>query len=346
MLFWLFFEIIIFLCFANYKFGEIRKSRYLPIIGLLFIILISAIRFDIGWDYGSYYESVYPYLDLDSISKKEPISREIIKLSYTYGYPPLLFIVFSLLTYGIAGYAIFKYSANVYISMLVYLAFFYLQTLGIIRQGLAISIIIMAIPSLMKKKYVVYSILVLIAYFVHSSSIIAFVFIPLFIITNRKALVLIMGFAIFSFYSLKIIVESFFPGYMNYLLNASQFQGGSIMMYFMLVIVCIVTFYSYKKNNLTMIKLSCISLVGILFPFFLGGHIGGRIASYFYVPLIYSLPIMFGYNINRNFKRLSILTLYVVFIMNIYVDSRNPIKSSLSPYKTIFTENIYNPRFK
>lgn len=346
MSFWIFFLVIIYLCFAKYKLGGIKRSSRLPIIGFFLIILLSAIRFDIGWDYSNYYLSVYPRINKEALLNTEPISKEIIKLSYYLNYPPALFIAFSILTYGLLGYAISKYSKNIYISILVYLVIFYLQTLSVIRQGLAISLIIYAIPLLMKKKYIQYAIVTIISYFIHESSIVALVFIPLYMVINRKTYFLVIALALLSFLSLRMIVERIAPGYVTYILNSDEYKGGSVILYYYCAIIGALCYYSYKVNNSKLLKLSCISIIGVLFPFFLGGHIGGRIALYFYAPLIYALPILYEYRINKSLKKLSILSFYLVFIMTIFVDQRNPIKSGLTPYKTILTENIYSPKFK
>lgn len=346
MLFWIIFLIFIYLFFAKFRFNGKLKDRRSEILGIFFIIIISAIRFDVGWDYGNYYSTIYPYVNQEALEKTEPLSQIIILSSDFTGYPPSLFILYSILTYGIAGYCILKHSANVYVSILVYLVFFYLNSLSVVRQGLAVSIVLCSLTFLIDKKLLQFAFCVVISYLIHSSSAICLIFIPIYLLTSKKSFFIIFTIALASLFSARFFVERLFPGYLSYVLNADEYSGGNAMKILMLVIVGLVSVVSYKRNNLNMIRLSCISAIGVLFPFFLGGHIGGRIAMYFYIPLIYLLPEITNSIKKYNIKNFLIITLNFLFIFTIFTDCRNPIKSSLTPYKTIFTENIYNPKFK
>lgn len=346
MFFWIFFLLVTYLCFSKYYVAGKQKSKILEIIGILFIVFISAVRFDVGWDYKGYYSLIFPYPDYEYIDKMEPISREIIMTSIHSSYPPLMFIIFSLLTYGIVGLVIFKDFSNRYISILIYLAFFYISTLSVIRQGLAISIVLLAISNLKHNKYILSLILVVLAYFIHYSSIIAITFIPIYYLCKRSNFILIISVCIIGIFSVNKLIEYFLPGYLHYLESTNEYSGGSLMKFLMLGLIGFVSYNGMKKNDLDVIKLSCISSIGILFPFLIGGHIGGRIALYFYTPLILTIPIVLD-NINiKSIKTISIYLLNLIFIWSVVTDIKSHNNSTLTPYKTIITEDIYSPKFK
>lgn len=337
---------IVFLCFGNYKVGGESKHNIMIPLGVIFIIFFSAIRFDIGWDYPSYYYMVFPSLDNEALERMEPLCQLIIKSSYLFGYPPLMFMLFSLFTYGLVGYTIVRHSSNIYISFLIYLTFFYLSSLSIIRQGLAVSVILFALPLLYRKRYLQFGIVSICSCFIHFSSIITLLFIPIYIFTDKKTFWIILTIAFCSMLSLNILVERIFPGYYSYIENADNYKGGNLMKILMILIVAVVCIGSFKTKDRRLIKMACIGIIGSLFPFFLGEHIGGRVSMYFFIPLIYFLPQALSLIKIKNIKCIAIIILNFIFLLNLYVDSQNPIKSSLTPYQTVFSVDVNNPKFK
>ncbi len=99
MLFYVIFILSVVILMGNRPVNKNRKLGYGSYIGITIIILVSILRFDVGWDYPGYYETVYPSLDTYAIDRFEPFNKIICQLvSYTK-WPPLLFIIYGLITY-------------------------------------------------------------------------------------------------------------------------------------------------------------------------------------------------------------------------------------------------------
>ena len=196
MLFWILFLAIIFLTSYPYYCKKRKLGKSASIIGIIFIIFISAVRFDVGFDYQTYYQNIFPSLSPE-IDNYEPISKLIIKSSFLLGSPQFQFIVFSILTYGIAYFAFYKYSKNLWISIILYMSLFYLGTLSTIRQGLAMSFIIYGIPYMLRKEWLKYIIVCIIASLTHSSALIALAFPLIFSIKHTS-----LFFVLFVIYNI------------------------------------------------------------------------------------------------------------------------------------------------
>lgn len=141
---------------GNRPVNKNRKLGYGSYIGITIIILVSILRFDVGWDYPGYYETVYPSLDTYAIDRFEPFNKIICQLvSYTK-WPPLLFIIYGLITYILVFSTLRKYTDNLFLATLTYLAFFYTTSLGPIRQGVALAIVLYAYRYLVTKAYLKY----------------------------------------------------------------------------------------------------------------------------------------------------------------------------------------------
>lgn len=346
MFFWIIFLLIVLLCFGNYYLGDRPKPKTFERFGVLFIIVLMGIRFDIGFDYPDYYYLIYPSIDEAAMERIEPGSQFLMRITSIFNYPPLMFMVYSLLTYSITFYSLKKYTSNYFLAVITYLTFLFFISLGGIRQGLAISIIIYGIHFLNDKKYIKYSLSVIVATLFHTSAIVSFLFIPLYIIINKKNLLIIIGvvtgIVVVVLYG---IVKAFFPAYLFYIDNPELFDGGNMVKVAMLILNIGLLIFCYRTNDIRLYKWIGISFLGCVFPFILGGHIGNRIAYYFYAFLCYSIPLLFKKRFS-SIRNIFVMCLCLYFLMIVYVDSTNRFKSAYTPYQTIFTCDIKHPKWK
>lgn len=347
MLFWLIFIFLIILCFADYRVGENRKPKWVIYLGYLFLIFVSCFRFDVGWDYPNYFETIWPTLNIESISILEPGSQGIILLAYYLGSPVYIFLIYALLTLLLIFISFAKFSKNLFISILIYITFFYLSSLSTIRQGLALAIIMYCIHYLFNLKYIKYIGGCIIAMMFHSSALVAILFLPLYILSNRKTLFPIYIGTLISFLFLfKLVVSLIFPRYVSYILNLDEYSGGNLVMIFMVILVTTLLYIVYKYGRVIDYKLIIIPMIGCILPFVFGGHIGGRISSYFIVPICYIIPNILSYRSANLIFKPFVFICVVYFMLNIYIDSMNPVKTQYIPYKIVFNQNLNSPNFK
>ncbi len=123
--------------------------------------------------------------------------------------PFILFAVSGVLILIGPLFLIKKYSHYIILSILFYLLYVFIDSLGLIRQYLAYSVTMLTFPFILKKKTLYVCILAIIAFFIHQSSICFYVVYPLFYIKNLRTLYLttiggtiVIGvfFAVFSRY--------------------------------------------------------------------------------------------------------------------------------------------------
>lgn len=348
MFFWFLFTILILMFFGSYRITEYRhKPKYFNSIGLIFLILITIFRFDIGWDYEDYYRTVWPILDIAALARLEPGSIGIMTLSYYLGSPIYVFAIYGTLTIVLTYISLYKYSDNLFIGLIVYLTLFYLISLSIIRQGLAISIIMFSFHYIVEKKYLKYIIGCFIATLFHSSALIAVIFLPLYILSGKKSLIpLFLTIAVSAFSVYKVAVMFFFKGYEKYLENMGDFSGGSLIMLCMVVFMAVIFLWVKKYGDRVDYKMTLIPLLGCVIPFILGGHFGSRISLYFYIPLCFLIPRLLPKVKARKIGVYFITVCLLFFNINIFVDSRNPKKSQFTPYQTIWSANAHSHKFK
>lgn len=341
MLFWTIFIFIVYVTCLPFAWNNHKYTGLKALCGI-FIIAISTLRFDIGWDYQTYF-NIIKYPDY-SIDRMEPLSKLIFNLALYFKSPILLFGIFSILTYSLVIYSCYKYTKEAGLSLIVYLGLFYLPSLSIIRQGLAIAVIIFAVRFIQRKSYLKYYISIIVAFLFHYSAIVAIIF-PLFYKTaNLKtvfiySLIIIIGFK----FILEYVVSQYMPYYSVYL--SSDFGGGSLLNLLLLLINSVGFILSYRnfgQSDIT--KLSIIPLIGSLCALCLPGGMGVRLASYFYIPLCYTVPAICK-EYSRNITYICGLFFVSIFLFTVYVDSHNT-KSSLSPYQSILTVDISNPHWK
>lgn len=131
-------------------------------------------------------------------------------------------IITSAITYGLVGRYIYKHSKNVYLETFIFFtAYTYFMYMNIIAQALAISIILLSIDFLERNKIFKFVLLVLIANCIHSSAIVALIFIPLrYLKINKQNLrmiiLLLIAFLVFFDTVIPIIIENIFPQFAFY----------------------------------------------------------------------------------------------------------------------------------
>lgn len=113
--------------------------------GVLFFLIvgtISAIRYDVGYDYMNYLDIILGRNTYAiAYDRLEPLCKSLINASRYLGYPQLFFIITSIAIVAAISFWIYNESKNYKLSILIFmgLPMFFWASLSIIRQFLAIS---------------------------------------------------------------------------------------------------------------------------------------------------------------------------------------------------------------
>lgn len=344
MLFWALFFIAVCLLTAQYKLGGTRRPAYFVYIGIIFIIFIAIFRFDVGFDYPAYYHSVYPRLALQKLDRIEPLSTQLFYIADYFKYPPLVFILFGLITYGFAFYALKKYTDDFFLATLVFITFFFMTTMGVIRQGAAMGVILFSYKYIKDFCLWKYALCVMLAWSLHASAAVAICIPIIYRYFNFKLLIICVAGLFALFKCGMSLVEDNLLGYENYLKHMDDMEGGKFTR-IVYVAINVIMFYLARHSKKEVYPLLYISSLGCAFPFIFGGHLGGRIANYFLIFLCISIPNTLRVYV-RPVRRVAASVLFLYFIAIVFISSRNKEKSPYTPYQTIFTVDLEHPVFK
>lgn len=317
------------------------------------LAVVSAIRFDVGWDYANYFNVLIRGKDyLWSFIMWEPLNQLAVIFTWIVSYPQLFFMAYSFLTIFFVWKGIREITKDAPLALLIYffVPLFYLESLTLVRQHLAISIVFYAITFLIEAKYIKYAILVILASLIHFSAIIAFtlLFLPLTSILNRKLelLAMITTFlfgAIISTYIIGLI-----PFYGTYVQDGAVFgEGGKLSVPIINLVSIVLWFFkdrlieidSRNRFNFKVLFLG-ILVLNVLSPF---GHAGIRSFMYFSVVLLSIFST--GPRLFKEMRLPTIglmLALFMVFLAYIKVSDGNESKSPYIPYKVYWNKSAYD----
>jgi hypothetical protein len=297
-------------------------------------------RFDIGYDYIAYY-NILQDEDIGQIERFEFLNKLIFYSLLPLKCPPLVFIVYGVITLHLIFKAICDNCSSVFVGVLVFLAFFLTVILGIIRQGMSIAILLYCYRYLKNRQWIKYEIGVIIAFLFHSSAIVAAIIPVIYACFDlKKTVVFGTLFAVFYMSAIKLIGDNF--KYEAYLVK--DLDGGNMLKFLNLAIVIILLFLSRRMKHEKFYPLLYVVFIGTLFPFMFGGHLGIRVSHYFVIYECILIPnIISGYG--RNIRNIAISFLCACFIYSIYASTKST-KPYMTPYQTIFSVDLKNPPFK
>lgn len=146
------------------------------ILAVLPFIIVSAIRYDVGTDYFVRYVPNYmEFVNNRPVPSLEPLFVIIIKLCiFVTSNPTILFVITSIIINALVFYTIFKYSKKPVLSVIIYfLGSFYFASMNIVRQYLAMMVLLASYRILLsnKNKYL-YLLMIFISTLFHTMSIV------------------------------------------------------------------------------------------------------------------------------------------------------------------------------
>lgn len=349
LLFFLFLFTILYSC----------KGKKRLIYTFMLITLFSSIRFGIGYDYYAYYEICQGMATEFSLARFEPIPRFLCTLSIITNLPNLFFVLSSIFISLFYFLGIRELNSKYHIpAILFYICFpfFFMDQLGIIRQGMATSIVFYVIVAC-RLKLTYRIILLIIACLCHYSAIVAF----LILIPWQKVNTLLLFFIfLFSFLGGNFIasklgyyvsgLDIFGASKLLQYLEKNEVTEGRLIQY-LVYIVCVVTVICRNKiiqlnpNNNYYINLLIIG--SIIYALFMNVEdtLAKRLGMFFFVASIVVIPYILSV---MRFKKIYFnIIMLSLFFMLVYVFGSKKLGSRPEdqgiygpqyPYRTIYNK--------
>lgn len=326
-------------------FGVAVKKKYLFIYIYIILVLFAGLRFGIGSDYYQYLHLAMYYGDVREVDLIPSLFLYIAHHSSPY----LFFFLSSIFIYYFFIYGL-KYVTNSYISMCFFIGFpfFFFESLSIVRQAMAFSLVFYAYTRFYKRFFVQF-LFVLVAILCHSSAIVSLlIFFPLEKLTRYSLLIILVSSFFFGNFLVNFLVKymydiPIFSAASWYLDNFDVYKGGTLVKYLLLVFsVGSIIFYQ-KIINKSVINKYYISLViigtSLYFIFSISPHLAMRICTFFFLGILVYIPIFFrciGFP-----KSFQIAFCLLLFIMCAYTQHRTGVRdedkngfSPAYPYQT------------
>lgn len=342
--------------------SQYKNYNILFKLAFLFITIIACIHYNFGTDYDNYYDL---FRELSRYSFEEVLQLNIVHVEPGWAFlnilfshlgDPLGFFVLVCLLNIIQNYIYYvfikKYVCPKYrwLALTIYLfsSTFYILNFSMMRQGLAVSLVVLATMLLSNQKYLYALLIVLLSSCIHKSALIFLLAFPVGLCkfeNSRALLVILWGGVIIAFASSSMISSIYssviglqvFEKYQGY----EDFGTTSIGVGFFinllpyLVITCMV--FNKKILSKSMFYMSIIMFLSlILNAFTLKITLIGRLLFYFSVFSIVVIPNLYK-QIKSQPIRLCLIFIYLFMILSGYSDYFKPSNWAYEDYKTFHT---------
>lgn len=314
------------------SFGEVQRKRLLGGIAvfILFVIMtaVAALRIDVGNDYGNYVNTFHE-IYVGGYVVTEPGFNWLVRLIYTLCGDEnylMVFALFAAMTAFLFLKAMADQSVDFTMSFLLFMLFgLYFRTFNTVRYYFVLAITLYSIRYVLKKEFVKFIVLILLAALFHKS---VLVVIPLYLIALlpwKKWMVVLGGAAalslpLFQKFWMEVLLK-LYPSYQNTVyLQKDVGLEGSLMGIIRGAAVAVLVWMAWKEcvkdhpanlfywklNLLALALYSCASFVPLV----------SRLGYYLITPHILLIPGVLK-NLPRGRKR-NLLTLAVLGFAVLY----------------------------
>lgn len=320
--------------------------------GLLFsLVLFAVLRYNTGWDYANYVEITSNPTALErALNDYSFLWDYFFKFCYNHGVHHLAIIIPNIITYFLIYYSlniIFKDDVErIAESLTVYALwpFFYLSSFSIIRQCLAVGVVLLVYALIKERKLALSFILVILAYYIHPSSLVCVMLYPLCLLNFKLKFwqLILIGLLLVAsiFYMSSIIsflgVEAL-SNYADIYLGGSD-NFGSKLSYLLFLIICYFSYVWMNNYEVEDRKIYIVIIMAFLMEFsmyMIGlNSFVTRIVSYYSIFLIFSFYDSLRYIGNKKqFSGLLTVLLSALFIVYlILMDTPEARSKSSAPY--------------
>lgn len=318
-----------------------RSVTILFMVAFIISCLFLGLRYDVGWDYMAYYDTITDHLSTNIVNNGEILNVLLIDISRWLNQAGIYFFLNAVIQLYCVFYIINKYSLHKWLSVLIYLCFplFYLNTFSVIRFATALAISFLSFDYIVKKQPLKFIFSILIACMFHKTAFVCLAFYVLYRVTlNYKTICMLLICGGVGWKALIFLVSKYSPGYLVYLGSTSNQEGKVWLIIFWLILIAAIAVKYYCKNSNKLFDLESnifllsVFIYTILFQY---GTIGHRLSLYGTIYAILLVPQIIK---NFQWKERTILIqiikygFIVIFLIYVFLG-----RSTYLPYKTILS---------
>lgn len=342
--------------------------RWGMVWAFVLLTVIEAIHYDFGNDYMAYlsqYNEItrYPF-NLNAVLREKESGWIILNYVFVHFGDFFGLVAFIAVIQNVI-YCNFirKYVPRKWWIMAVFIYLFntnfYLLNMSMLRQGLAISLFVWAIPYIINKRLVIPITIILTALSIHSSAKILIPFLLWGWLPFGKRFVNIIVILVTVFMILLFTNQDFMQMIFNFIIETDEFQksddfmsyveyysGNEVVTFGLGFVMNLIPFvmigYNLLRNHKILDwqqKLFCLSLIGaMIFPFVQIIPLISRISLYFIALTIVVIPIVYKWIPNSIIRYMAIFIFVFMTLYNYYVFFNDSVYSNYySTYHTIFS---------
>jgi hypothetical protein len=328
---------------SRFHYNPLSFSLFITVVFVL--LLFTAVRNDVGWDYHSYYEAIAYSVDNNVISRGEFFTVNLVKLARLLNSPAFYFSANAFIFYLFFSIAIYRSKVNPFFCLLIFISFplFFINSLSVVRTFTALSVIFYAVTYLENKRYIKFYFFVFIAACFHNSAFLALIY-PFVSNLNIKSYqMLLVWFS--SFFLISFVDFSAFGslGVLSFYLRPSEVQEGTKAIYFFSVILIFLLFFRREFCNSNLFYSARMSQIYfnlyffgvVVYSIFLSfGTMGHRLSLYgTFFSILITPKLVFM--IRPYWFRYLTIFFFLFFLFLLYILSLNAARVAIMPYKTV-----------
>jgi len=355
---------VFILAFALCSIGEKTHEKSYTIWAYIIISVLSAIRYDIGADYDGYtlvIETIandfrqYGFNIISVYKGIRGFEPGIIVFSslFSYASNPQVWVValYSVLTMALLYRAMEKYNAHKWGLLMFFLSGLLFTIWDVMRQGLALAILLNSLPCIKEKKILNFFLLVGLASMVHYSAFLfsGAYFIGLIKIKKRVSIAICLSLFVLAEFGILTSLNGFLVSITPFYSDIYTAEGLNTTMtyhdlsYIFNAFFLISLIYMLPESDGA---LSNVIMVGTAIHIIAGGLLNiDRIGYYYSSFQLFAVPLIIKQN-QTLFKRVLLYScLSALFVLcNIHIWSQT--YKGCSPYETVFSEEFQRKQFR
>ena len=318
------------------KFSKINILLTISTIIFILLWLVSGFREGVGTDYYPYVQYFYKTKVYTLFNNPFEWGFYILNklVNILTGNPRFIFLIVSFFTLFVINKAILNHSVNYYFSILLFInLYFYFNSLNIMRQFIAIAIVLYSLRYIYERNLKKFSVLILAASFFHFTSV---VFWFAYFVVNKKYKIytyfsgaLLSILLVFLFPYIAEILTHFMPRYEAYLTNMfEQFSSTSVIL--IILSTLIFTFLLHRNSEWDSEEIVLFNLVYIGLIFNIAAYYNFlfyRISLYFYIFIILLIPKLV-HQVNEKYKNaisIVIISLSMLYCIRLLITGNGEI---------------------